>query len=76
MNCKISHLSWLRKLSPTHTQPLISICESLKPYQEVGVGHEGVGWVIQGWGGVMWAIQGWGCVRWGGSCKGRVGCIM
>ena len=23
----ICHLSWLRKLSPTHTHPLISMCE-------------------------------------------------
>ena len=28
----ICHLSWPRKLSPTHTYPLISICEFLKPY--------------------------------------------
>ena len=27
------HLSWLGKLSPTHTHPLISICEFLKPYE-------------------------------------------
>ena len=27
----ICHLSWLEKLSPTHTHPLISICEFLKP---------------------------------------------
>ena len=29
----ISHLSWLKKLSLTHTNPLISICEFLKPYE-------------------------------------------
>ena len=29
----ISHLSWLKKLSPTHTHPLISICEFSKPYE-------------------------------------------
>ena len=28
----ICHLSFLKKLSPTHTPPLISICEFLKPY--------------------------------------------
>ena len=27
------HLSWLKKLSPTHTHPLIYICEFLKPYE-------------------------------------------
>ena len=26
------HLSWLKKLSPTHTHPLISICEFSEPY--------------------------------------------
>ena len=29
----ICHLSWLKKLSPTHTHPFISICEFLKPYK-------------------------------------------
>ena len=29
----------------------------------VGVGHAGVGWVMQGWGGL-------GHVGWGGSCRG------
>ena len=29
----ICHLSWLEKLSPTHTHTLISICEFLKPYK-------------------------------------------
>ena len=29
----ISHLSWLKKLSPTHTHPIISIHEFLKPYE-------------------------------------------
>ena len=33
LNNFICHLSWLKKLSPTHTHPLISICEFLKPYQ-------------------------------------------
>ena len=29
----ICHLSFLKKLSPIHTHPLISICEFLKPYK-------------------------------------------
>ena len=40
MNCEkksfnnfIYHLSWLRKLSPTHTHPRISICKFSKPYE-------------------------------------------
>ena len=33
LNNFIFHLSWLEKLFPTHTHPLISICEFLKPYQ-------------------------------------------
>ena len=33
LNNFICHLSWLRKLSPTHTHPLISICEFSKPYE-------------------------------------------
>ena len=32
LNNFICHLSWLKKLSPTHTYPLISIHEFLKPY--------------------------------------------
>ena len=38
MNCKqslnnyICHLSWLKKLSPTHTHPLIFICEFAESY--------------------------------------------
>ena len=31
------------------------------------VGHEGVGWVMKGWGGVGWVMKGWG-----GSCRGGV----
>ena len=31
LNNIICHLSWLKKLSPTRTDPLISICEFLKP---------------------------------------------
>ena len=34
-----------------------------------GVGHEGVGWVMYGWGG-------WGRVGWGVSCRVGVGCVM
>ena len=33
LNNFICHLSWLEKISPTHTHPLISICEFLKPYK-------------------------------------------
>ena len=33
LNSFICYLSWLRKLSPTHTHPLISICEFSKPYE-------------------------------------------
>ena len=33
LNNFICHLSWLRKLSPIHTHPLISICEFLKTYE-------------------------------------------
>ena len=33
LNIIICHLSWLKKLSPTHTHPLVSIHEFLKPYE-------------------------------------------
>ena len=33
INNFISHLSWIKKLSPTHTHALISICKFLKPYE-------------------------------------------
>ena len=33
LNNFICHLSWLKKLSPTHTHPLKTICEFLKPYE-------------------------------------------
>ena len=33
LNNFICHLSWLEKISPTHTHSLISICEFLKPYK-------------------------------------------
>ena len=33
LNNIICHLSWLKKLSPTHTHPLKTICEFLTPYQ-------------------------------------------
>ena len=33
LNNIICYLSWLEKLSPTHTHPLISIREFLKPYE-------------------------------------------
>ena len=33
LNNFICPLSWLEKISPTHTHPLISICEFLKPYK-------------------------------------------
>ena len=32
----LCHLSWLRKLPPTHTHPLKTIHEFLKPYGWVG----------------------------------------
>ena len=35
LNNIICHLSWLEKLSPTHTHPLISICEFWKPYESL-----------------------------------------
>ena len=35
----ICHLSFLKKLSPTHAHPLISICEFLKPYEFISI-HE------------------------------------
>ena len=41
----ICHLSWLEKLSPTHTYPLVSICKFSKPYEWGGVGHTWVWWV-------------------------------
>ena len=33
LNNFICHLSWLKKLSPTHTHPLKTIHEFLKPYE-------------------------------------------
>ena len=33
LNNFICHLAWPEKISPTHTHPLISICEFLKPYK-------------------------------------------
>ena len=43
-----------------------------------GVGHAGMGWIIQGWGGSY--MGGVGHTRvglvtkgWGGSCRGKVG---
>ena len=33
LNNFISHLSWFKKLSPTHTHPLVSIREFSKPYE-------------------------------------------
>ena len=49
-----------------------------------GVGHVGVGWVMQGWGGSCRGGVGWGgsCrggvghAGVGGSCRGGVGCVM
>ena len=77
MNCKkkslnnfISHLSWLRKLSLNHKQPLISICEFSKPYKWGGMGHEGVG---LGHTGVGLCEVGWVMLRWSGSCRGGMG---
>ena len=47
------------------------------------VGHEGVGWVMKGWGGscrggVGWVGHegvGWVMKGWGGSCRGGVGWV-
>ena len=33
LNIIICHLSWFKKLSPTHTHPLKTIREFLKPYE-------------------------------------------
>ena len=33
LNNFICHLSWFKKLSPTHTHPLKTICEFSKPYE-------------------------------------------
>ena len=33
INNFICHLSLLKKLSPSHTHPLVYICEFLKPYK-------------------------------------------
>ena len=44
----ICHLSFLKKLSPTHTHPLISICEFLKPYNWLFLEFESF---VNGW---MW----------------------
>ena len=38
-----------------------------------GVGHEGVGWVMQG---VGWVMLGWGGVRMGWACRCGVGWVM
>ena len=48
LNNFICHLSWLKKLSPTHTHPLISIHEFLKPYNWLFLELESL---IKGW---MW----------------------
>ena len=44
----ICHLSWRKKLSPTHAHPLISICEFLKPYELLFIEFESF---VKGW---MW----------------------
>ena len=49
-NIFICHLSWLRKLSITHTQPLISICEFSTPYEFI------ISWV--------WVICKWLNANW------------
>ena len=43
-------MSWLRKLSPTHTHALISICEFLKPYELLFF----LVWVICKWLNANW----------------------
>ena len=42
----ICHLSFLKKLSPTHTHPLISICECSTPYELLFLKFESF---IEGW---------------------------
>ena len=60
-----------RSFSPTHTQPLISICEFSKPFKLVGVGHEGCGGSYRG--GMGWSGSYRGGVGWVGSCWVGVG---
>ena len=80
LNCKrispkkfICHFPWLRKLSPTHTLPLISICKFSKHYKWVGVGHGGVVWDEVDYAGVGLCEVGWVMLEWGGSCRGGLG---
>ena len=58
-----------RSFSPTHTQPLISICESSKPYKWGG-------WVIKGCGGSYRGGVGWGGSCWGGVGHAGVGLVI
>ena len=76
LNNFICHLSFLRKLSYTDIQPLISICEFSKPYKWGGMGHTGVGWGEVGHTGVGLCEVGWIMQRWGGSYRDRVGWVM
>ena len=46
LNNFICHLSFLKKLSSTHTHPPISICEFLKPYELLFLEFESF---IKGW---------------------------
>ena len=52
LNNFICQLSWIKKVSPTHTNPLKTIPEFSKPYEWGGVGHT---WVW--WGGVGHAVK-------------------
>ena len=64
-------MSWLRKLSPIHTHPLISIREFLKTYQllffelESLITHPLVSTLefLKPYG-VEWVIHGWGGIEW------------
>ena len=49
-------MSWFEKLSPTHTHPLKTIHEFLKPYEWGGVGHTWVGCSGVGHTGVGWVM--------------------
>ena len=40
------------------------------------MGHEGVGWVMQGWGGSCRGQVSHVGVGWGVSCRGGVGWVM
>ena len=64
----LCHLSFLKKLSPIHTHPPISIHEFLKPYDSLFLEFESFlkydvismgGWVMQGLSGAIHTGVGW-----------------